>query len=87
MINGIKRKNDNSPKQGHEEDFNFLDDRMQLLDAVRRMVDLEFERRGIKTEGNPHPGNPPPENAERERPDTPPPRRTFWQRIVRFFIV
>lgn len=45
MINGMKRKNDNSPQQGHEEDFNFLDDRMQLLDTVRRMIDLEFERR------------------------------------------
>ena len=63
----------------------FSKDRMQLLDTVREMIDFEFERRGVKTEGNPHPENPPPEGTRREPPDRKPPRRTFWQRLMGIF--
>lgn len=59
----MKRKNDSNPKQHNKEDLGFLDDRMQLLDTVRQMIDIEFERRGLNTEGNPHPENPPLENV------------------------
>lgn len=63
----------------------FSEDRMQLLDTVRQMIDFEFERRGVKTEGTPHPENPPPEGTGREPPDRKPPRRTFWQRLMGIF--
>ena len=63
----------------------FSKDRMQLLDTIREMIDFEFERRGVKTEGTPHPENPPPEGTGREPPDRKPPRRTFWQRLMGIF--
>lgn len=80
----MKRKNDSHPRQYGKEDLGFLDDRMQLLETVREMIDIELERRGVNPEGNPHPENPPPESMGRTPPD-PPPRRTLWQRIVSFF--
>lgn len=83
----MKRKNDSNPKQHNKEDLGFLDDRMQLLDTVRQMIDIEFERRGLNTEGNPHPENPPPGNGGREPPDSKPPCRTLWKRIVSLFTV
>lgn len=63
----------------------FSEDRMQLLDTIREMIDIEFERRGVKTEGNPHPENPPPEGTGREPPDRKPPRRSLWQRLMGIF--
>lgn len=82
----MKRKNDSNPKRHGKEDLGFLDDRMQMLETVREMIDIEFERRGVKTEGNPHPENPPPEGTGRKPPDRKP-KRTLWQRIVKFFAV
>lgn len=82
----MKRKNDSNPKRHGKEDLGFLDDRMQLLETVREMIDIEFERRGVKTEGNSHPENPPPEGTGRKPPDRKP-KRTLWQRIVKFFAV
>ncbi len=83
----MKRKNDSNPKQHDKEDLGFLDDRMQLLDTVRQMIDIEFERRGLNTDGNPHPENPPPGNGGREPPHSKSPRRTLWQRLVSLFTV
>ena len=83
----MKRKNDSNPKQHDKEDLGFLDDRMQLLDTVRQMIDIEFERRGLNTDGNPHPENPPPGNGGREPPHSKSLRRTLWQRLVSLFTV
>ena len=63
----------------------FSKDRMQLLDTIREMIDIEFERRGVKTEGNPHPESPPPEGTGREPPDRKPPRLSLWQRLMGIF--
>lgn len=82
----MKRKNDSNPKRHGKEDLGFLDDRMQLLETVREMIDIEFERRGVKNGGNSHPENPPPEGTGRKPPDRKP-KRTLWQRIVKFFAV
>ena len=72
---------------------------MRLLDTVREMIDIELERYGVTSGGNPHPESPhpesshpesppletpPPEDRGRTPPD-PPPRRTLWQRIVSLF--
>lgn len=82
--NGMKRKNDNKPKKGHEDDFGFLDDRMQLLNTIREMINIEFEHRRVRNEGNPHPENPPPDDTGRDPPDFKP-KRTLWQRIMSLF--
>ncbi|RNC63369.1 hypothetical protein [Proteiniphilum sp. X52] len=60
----------------------FSEDRAQLLDTIREMIDIEFEHRGLKTEKLPHPESPPPENRGREPPDRRPFGRTLWQRIA-----
>ncbi|WP_158611198.1 hypothetical protein, partial [Prevotella sp. OH937_COT-195] len=67
-----------------KEDLGFLDDRMQLLDTVRRMIDIELDRRGVNIRGNPHHENHLPEDMGR-MPPAPPPRRSFWQRIMSIF--
>ena len=95
ITKSMKRKNDSIPKQHDKEDLGFLDDRIQLLDTVRQMIDIEFERRGLNTDETPHPENPPPEHAGREpthsqptqsnQPNSKPPRRTLWQRLVSLF--
>lgn len=79
----MKRKNDSNPKRHGKEDLGFLDDRMQLLETVREMINIERERRGMTPGGDPHPENTPPDDRGRKPPD-PPPRRTWWQRIVTF---
>lgn len=80
----MKRNNDSHLRQYGEEDLGFLDDRMQLLETVREIIDIELERREVNPGGDTHPENPPPEDRRRTPPD-PPPRRTLWQRIVSLF--
>lgn len=82
----MKRKNDSNPKRHGKEDLGFLDDRMQLLETVREMINIELEQRGMTPGGDPHPENPPPEGTGRKPPDRKP-KRTLWQRIVKFFAV
>ncbi len=86
----MKWKNDSIPKQHDKEDLGFLDDRMQLLDTVRQMIDIEFKRRGVNTGGNPHPENPPPyyirgQPPGRELSEDKPSRPSLWQRIMGIF--
>ena len=64
----------------------FSEDRFQLFDTIRTIVNDELDRRGVvKQEGNPHPENPPPEGTGREPPDRKPPRRSLWQRLMGIF--
>ena len=78
-MNQTKMKSQPEERQRKSDEAQqFSEDRAQLLDTIREMIDFEFERRRMKTEDNPQPENPP--------PDCKPPRRTFWQRIVRLFI-
>ena len=63
----------------------YVEERFQLLDTIRDMIDIELERRGVMSEVNPHPENPPPGNGRREPPHSKPPRRTLWQRLVSLF--
>lgn len=62
----MKRKNDSNPKRHGKEDLGFLDDRMQLLETVREMINIELERRGMTPGGDPHPENPPPDDRGRK---------------------
>lgn len=78
----MKRKNNKNSLQHKKEDFGFLQDRMQLLNTIREMIDIELELRGLKTEGNPHPEKPPPENEGCDPPKSNTHRRSLWQHIV-----
>lgn len=80
-MNGTERKIQSDLRRRKSDEAQlFSEDRAQLLDTIREMIDDEFDRRGVRTEGNPHPGNPPPEQQARE-----PIRPTLWQRIVKIF--
>jgi len=88
-MNGTERKIQPEERRRSAEARQFSEDRMQLLDTVREMIDIELERYGVTPGGSPHPEsppleNPPPEDRGRTPPD-PPPRRTLWQRIVSLF--
>ena len=93
-MNGTERKIQPEERRRSAEARQFSEDRMQLLDTVREMIDIELERYGVTPGGyphpesphpeSPHPENPPPEDGGRTPPD-PPPRRTLWQRIVSLF--
>ena len=57
----------------------FSEDRMQLLDTIREMIDIEFERReNIQTGGHSESDTP------YSSPD-PPPKDTLWKRIWQSF--
>ena len=88
-MNGTERKIQPEERRKSAEARQFSEDRMQLLDTVREMIDIELERYGVTPGGNPHPESPhpeipPPEDRGRTPPD-PPPRRTLSQRIVSLF--
>ena len=91
IIDTMKQKNNGPLKRHDKEDLGFLDDRLQLLDTVRQMIDIELERRGASPDGDPHPEKPPPEQEGRNWPEAKTarpsdrPRRTLWQRIVSLF--
>ena len=64
----------------------FSEDRFQLFDTIRTIVNDEPDRRGVvKQEGNPHPENPPPEKTEHQPSEKTSPCRTLWKRIVSLF--
>lgn len=44
----------------------FSEDRAELLETIREMMDNEFERRGVSPDGNPLLANAPPEGTERD---------------------
>ena len=56
----------------------FSEDRFQLFDTIRTIVNDELE-------GNPHPENPPPEKTEHQPSEKTSPCRTLWKRIVSLF--
>lgn len=73
----------------------FSEDRAQLLETIREMMDNEFDRRGVPPADTPLPANSPPEDTGRENPkampkelnDSKQSRLTFWQRIARLFSI
>ena len=82
----MKRENQPNPLQYGKEDLDFLDDRIQFLDTVRRMIDIELEQRGVNSAGDPHPDNTPLTlGTGREPPNRQPPCRGSWQRLMRLF--
>ena len=81
----MKQQSKKKLTERQQRNMQFAEDRFELLDTIRDMIDIELERRGVMSEVNPHPENPPPGNGRREPPHSKPPRRTLWQRLVSLF--
>ena len=69
----------------------FAEERLELLDTIRYMIDIELDRRGVPPCSTPHSPDPPhaptgrdSSESETEEPGDRP-RRKLWQRIVHFF--
>ena len=60
-----------------DEAQHFMEDRTQLLDTIREMINVEIERRGVGAGKCPHSCKPPPEARPR--------RRTFLQWLKGLF--
>ena len=60
-----------------DEAQHFMEDRTQLLDTIREMINVEIERRGVGAGECPHSCKPPPEARPR--------RRTFLQWLKGLF--
>ena len=95
-MNKTKRKIPSEDQwQKSNEAQQFSEDRAQLLETIREMMDNEFERRGVSPDGNPLRANAPPEGMGREHPQARPagpdapkqPGLTFWQRVARWFSI
>ncbi|GAB6976319.1 hypothetical protein [Prevotella falsenii] len=80
-----------TPKQ--RRNLQFSEDRLGLLDTIREMIDIEFERRAQKGDSKPCRERPPLKSAanksqESDEPEDsglPPHQRTLWQRILKMF--
>ena len=72
----MKQHSDDNLSRRQQEGLQHMEDRMQLLDMVREMIDAEFDRRN---------------QSQRDclRPEIQPPKLlrkpTLWQRIRTFF--
>ena len=73
-MNGTGRKIQPEERRRSAEARQFSEERMQLLDTVREMIDIELERYGVTPGGNPHPESPHPESPHLEspHPESPP---------------
>lgn len=90
----MKQKADHTSIDRQRRNMQFAEERIELLDTIREMIDIELEQRGVdtkgNTEGNPHPENPPPyytrgQPSGRELSEDKPSRPSLWQRIVGIF--
>ncbi len=72
----MKQQSDDNLSRRQQEGLQHMEDRMQLLDMVRKMIDAEFDRR---------------DQSQRDclRPEIQPPKLlrkpTLWERICAFF--
>jgi len=73
-MNRTERKIQPEERRRSAEARQFSEDRMRLLDTVREMIDIELERYGVTSGGNPHPESPHPESShpESSHPESPP---------------
>lgn len=67
----------NKKQRKSDEAQQIMQDRTELLDVIREMINVEIERRGVGAGKCPHSYKPPPEARPR--------RRTFLQWLKRLF--
>ena len=71
----MKQQSNRKQSNRQRESLEILEDRMQLLETIQEMIDIEFERReNIQTGGHSESDTP------CSSPD-PPPKDTLWKRI------
>lgn len=85
------KNSDKKLTEQQRRNLQFAEERLELLDTIRYMIDIELDRRGVPPCSNHHSQNPPHEpkgrdssESETEEPGDRP-RRKLWQRIVHFF--
>ena len=75
----MKQQSNRKQSNRQRESLEILADRMQLLETIQEMIDIEFERReNIQTGGH----------SESDTPYSsldPPPKDTLWKRIWQSF--
>lgn len=83
----MKQKEDDTLNERQRLNMQFIEDRLELLNTIREMIDIEFERRGMPSGCNPHPENPPPKAQGRDPTGDPIGEKalSLWQRIARLF--
>lgn len=85
----MKQQADHTPTERQRLNLKFSEERIELLNTIRDMIDIEFERRGMNMEGGSHPEQPPPKPKGRTPANDPdgekPPSPTLWQRIASLF--
>lgn len=70
----MKQHDNNKLTERQQRNMQIADDRFELLDTIRDMIDIELERRIVSTEGDHQAQNPPPKRV----------RNRFFQRILNF---
>lgn len=75
MIGNDRKISQNGEPRKTDEARHFSDERVQLLDTIREMIDDELDRRGTKHESSHRHGEAPAK-----------PRRSLWQRIRDFLM-
>lgn len=72
----MKQQSDDNLSRRQQEGLQHMEDRMQLLDMVRKMIDAEFDRRDQSQGDCLRPESQPPKSLRKP---------TLWQRIRTFF--
>lgn len=73
----MKQNKDHNPTEQQQRNMQYAEERIELLDTIRDMIDIELDRREQARTRDAH---------TREPPD-PPPRRTLWQRLASLFCI
>ncbi|MGP1436772.1 MAG: hypothetical protein ACTTKN_09115 [Phocaeicola sp.] len=64
----MKQQDNKKTTERQRRNMQYAEERIELIDTIRDMIDIELERWGVMSEGDPHPENPPPGNMGRESP-------------------
>ncbi len=81
----MKKKADTEPTKEQIRNMKYSEERLQLLEALREMVNEEFSRRRMEEVSNMYLKNPIPARIDPKPPEKMPPRCPAWQWLVNLF--
>ena len=81
----MKKKADTEPTKEQIRNMKYSEERLQLLEALREMVNEEFSRRRMEEVSNLYLKNPIPARIDPKPPEKMPPRCPAWQWFVNLF--
>ena len=81
----MKKKADTQPTKEQIRNMKYSEERLQLLEALREMVNEEFSRRRMEEVSNMYLKNPIPARIDPKPPEKMPPRCPAWQWFVNLF--